>query len=167
MLWRMLTRRRCDARLRRLLQAASKKRDARSGPAEIDPERVKVATSASAQPATEEEIAGWDIDVRPDGLGLPEGSGSVEDGEMLYEDKCASCHGSFGEAVGRYPVLAGGFDTLTEARPEKTVGSFWPYASTLWDYIHRAMPFTATSVAERRRGLRNHGLRAVSQRYRR
>jgi len=93
--------------------------------------------------ASPEEIAGWDIDVRPDGLGLPEGGATAEDGEMLYEDLCASCHGSFGEGVGRYPVLAGGEGTLTEARPEKTVGSFWPYASTLWDYINRAMPFTA------------------------
>ena len=91
--------------------------------------------------AVPEEIAGWDIDIRPDGLGLPPGGGTPEDGEMLYEDQCAWCHGSFGEGVGRYPVLAGGEDTLTEARPEKTVGSFWPYASTLWDYIHRAMPF--------------------------
>ena len=91
--------------------------------------------------ATAEEIAGWDIDIRPDGMGLPEGSGSVEDGEMMYEEKCASCHGSFGEGVGRYPILAGGEGTLTNDRPEKTVGSYWPYASTLWDYIHRAMPF--------------------------
>lgn len=93
--------------------------------------------------ATAEEIAGWDIDIRPDGKGLPPGSGSVEEGEWLYEDKCASCHGSFGEGVGRYPVLSGGEGTLAEDRPEKTVGSYWPYASTLWDYIHRAMPFTA------------------------
>jgi cytochrome c5 len=91
--------------------------------------------------ATAEEIAGWDIDIRPDGKGLPPGSGSVEDGEMMYEEKCASCHGSFGEGVGRYPVLSGGEGSLTEERPDKTVGSFWPYASTLWDYIHRAMPF--------------------------
>ncbi len=93
--------------------------------------------------ATLEEIAGWDIDIRPDGLGLPDGSASAEDGEILYEDQCAVCHGSFGEGVGRYPILAGGEGTLTESRPEKTVGSFWPYASTLWDYIHRAMPFAA------------------------
>ena len=92
-------------------------------------------------PATASEIAGWDIDIRPDGKGLPPGSGSVEDGEMMYEEKCASCHGSFGEGVGRYPVLSGGEGTLTEERPEKTVGSYWPYASTLWDYIHRSMPF--------------------------
>ncbi len=95
------------------------------------------------QTATAEQIAGWDIDIRPDGMGLPPGGATPEDGEMLYEDRCASCHGSFGEGVGRYPVLSGGEGTLTEARPEKTVGSFWPYASTLWDYIHRAMPFTA------------------------
>lgn len=93
-------------------------------------------------PASAEQIAGWDIDVRPDGKGLPPGEGSVEDGEMLYEAKCASCHGSFGEAVGGYPALAGGGGSLTDPRPKKTVGSYWKYTSTLWDYIHRAMPFT-------------------------
>jgi cytochrome c len=61
----------------------------------------------------------------------------------MYEEKCASCHGTFGEGEGRWPPLAGGEGTLTEDRPEKTVGSYWPYASTLWDYINRAMPFTA------------------------
>ncbi|MFT5482596.1 MAG: cytochrome c5 [Halieaceae bacterium] len=94
------------------------------------------------QPAAVEQIAGWDIDVRPDGQGLPPGSGSAEDGEPLYEAQCAECHGSFGEAVGRYPALAGGEGSLSEARPHKTVGSYWAYTSTLWDYIHRAMPFT-------------------------
>lgn len=88
-------------------------------------------------------IAGWDIEVRPDGLGLPEGSGSVEDGEELYEDKCSACHGSFGEGEDQWPKLTGGRGSLEEARPEKTVGSFWPYASTLWDYINRAMPYPA------------------------
>lgn len=93
--------------------------------------------------ATPEEIAGWDIDIRPDGKGLPIGEGSVEDGEVLYEQICASCHGLFGEGAGRWPVLAGGKGTLKDARPTKTVGSYWPYASTLYDYIRRAMPFTA------------------------
>ncbi|WP_439107468.1 c-type cytochrome [Congregibacter sp.] len=93
-------------------------------------------------PASAEQIAGWDIDVRPDGQGLPPGEGSVEDGEWLYEEKCASCHGSFGESVGGYPALAGGDGSLTDPRPKKTVGSYWRYTSTLWDYIHRAMPFT-------------------------
>jgi cytochrome c len=106
------------------------------------PVMAEVGGHGIGKQATAEEIAGWDIDIRPDGKGLPPGSGSVEDGEMMYEEKCASCHGSFGEGVGRYPVLSGGEGTLTEERPEKTVGSFWPYASTLWDYIHRAMPFT-------------------------
>jgi len=105
------------------------------------PAVAKVGEYGIGQPATAEEIAGWDIDIRPDGMGLPPGSGSVEDGEMLYEEKCASCHGTFGEGVGRYPVLAGGEGTLTDERPDRTVGSYWPYASTLWDYIHRAMPF--------------------------
>ena len=93
-------------------------------------------------PATSEQIAGWDIDVRPDGKGLPPGEGSVEDGEWLYEAKCASCHGSFGESVAGYPALAGGEGSLTDPRPKKTIGSYWAYTSTLWDYIHRAMPFT-------------------------
>lgn len=93
--------------------------------------------------ATEAEIQGWDIDIRPDGLGLPEGEGSVADGEELYEQLCATCHGLFGEGEGRWPVLAGGENTLKEERPLKTVGSYWPYASTLYDYIRRAMPFTA------------------------
>ena len=93
--------------------------------------------------ATIEMIAGWDIDIRPDGVGLPPGQGSVAEGEPLYEAKCASCHGLFGEGEGRWPVLAGGEGTLDTFHPEKTVGSYWPYASTLWDYIFRAMPYTA------------------------
>ena len=91
--------------------------------------------------ALPEEVAAWDIDIRPDGLGLPEGSGDVETGEQLYVDNCASCHGVFGEAVGRWPVLAGGDGTLENKDPVKTVGSYWPYLSTVYDYVHRAMPF--------------------------
>lgn len=91
--------------------------------------------------ATDDEVAAWDIDVRPDGQGLPEGSGTVMEGEPIYAERCASCHGDFGEAIGRWPVLAGGHDTLMNDRPEKTVGSYWPYLSTVYDYIRRAMPF--------------------------
>lgn len=91
--------------------------------------------------ATEAEIAAWDIDVRPDGQGLPEGSGTVADGMEIYDDYCSVCHGDFGEAVGRWPVLAGGYGTLDAERPEKTIGSFWPYLSTVFDYVKRAMPF--------------------------
>ena len=93
------------------------------------------------RPATPDEIAAWDIDIRPDGLGLPEGSGDVWTGEEVFAERCAVCHGDFGEAVGRWPVLAGGQDSLTRDRPVKTIGSYWPYLSTVWDYVHRAMPF--------------------------
>lgn len=91
---------------------------------------------------TQDEIVGWDIDIRPDGTGLPPGSGTVMEGEILFEQKCAVCHGVFGEGTGRWPPLAGGTtDELAGANPEKTVGSFWQYTSTLWDYVHRTMPF--------------------------
>lgn len=91
--------------------------------------------------ATAEEIAAWDIDVRPDGQGLPAGQGTALEGEEIFTDQCAYCHGDFGEGVDRWPQLVGGFDTLTKDRPVKTVGSYWPYASTIFDYVHRAMPF--------------------------
>jgi cytochrome c len=106
-----------------------------------------IASTAFAGPfdlgreATPDEVAAWDIDVRPDGQGLPEGRGTVEDGEQIFADNCASCHGDFGEGVDRWPVLAGGDGSLTNEFPVKTIGSFWPYASTIYDYVHRAMPF--------------------------
>lgn len=91
--------------------------------------------------ATPGEIAAWDIDVRPDGQGLPRGKGSVVEGETLFLEQCAACHGEFGEGTGRWPVLAGGQDTLASQNPVKTIGSYWPYLSTVFDYIRRAMPF--------------------------
>lgn len=91
--------------------------------------------------ATPEEIAGWDIDVMPDGSGATEGQGTPAEGEEIFLTQCAVCHGEFGEGVDRYPVLFGGEGTLASHDPVKTPGSYWPYASTLWDYIYRAMPF--------------------------
>lgn len=91
--------------------------------------------------ATSKEILGWHIDARPDGHGLPEGRGGVLDGKALYEEQCAACHGDKGEGVDKYPALVGGQNSLTSEKPLKTVGSYWPYSSTLWDYIKRAMPF--------------------------
>ena len=93
------------------------------------------------RPATTAEIAAWDIDVRADGTGLPAGRGTVAEGEALFSERCASCHGDFGEGVGRWPVLAGGHGSLKADRPEKTIGSYWPYLSTVYDYVRRAMPF--------------------------
>jgi len=91
--------------------------------------------------ATPEQVAGWDIDVRPDGQGLPEGHGTVEQGDAIFSEKCAACHGDFAEGVDRWPVLAGGDGTLKSEHPVKTIGSYWPYLSTVYDYINRAMPF--------------------------
>ncbi len=91
--------------------------------------------------ALPEEIAAWDIDVRPDGQGLPKGKGKVSDGEAIYAEQCASCHGDFGEGIDRWPVLVGGKDTLASHDPVKTIGSYWPFASTVYDYIRRSMPF--------------------------
>jgi len=91
--------------------------------------------------ATGGEIAAWNTDIRPDGQGLPPGRGSVAAGETLYGQQCAVCHGDFGEGVGRWPALAGGFDTLTDQRPTRTIGSYWPFTSTIWDYVNRTMPY--------------------------
>jgi len=93
--------------------------------------------------ARPEEIAGWDIDIRPDGQGLPPGKGTVKQGEAIYMQQCAACHGEFGESAGRWPILSGGNGTLASDDPVKSVGSYWPYASTLLDYIRRSMPFGA------------------------
>ncbi|AAV94303.1 c-type cytochrome [Ruegeria pomeroyi] len=93
------------------------------------------------RPALPEEIAAWDLDVSPDGTGLPAGSGSVEDGEMVFADNCAICHGDFAEGVDNWPKLAGGMGTLDRDDPLKTVGSYWPHLSTAWDYVNRSMPF--------------------------
>jgi cytochrome c len=91
--------------------------------------------------ATPEEIAGWDIDIRPDGQGLPPGKGTVKQGEVIFVQRCAACHGEFGESAGRWPILSGGNGSLASHDPVKSVGSYWPYASTLIDYIRRTMPF--------------------------
>ena len=92
------------------------------------------------RPATPEEIKLWDIDVTPDGKGLPVGSGTVAQGKQVFADNCAACHGDNGQG-GIKDRLAGGQGTLASSAPVKTVGSFWPYATTLYDYIHRAMPY--------------------------
>ncbi|NNK79424.1 MAG: c-type cytochrome [Litoreibacter sp.] len=93
------------------------------------------------RPALPEEIAAWDLDVSPDGTGLPSGSGDVLTGEEVFAEKCAACHGDFAEGVDNWPKLAGGWDTLADEDPLKTVGSYWPHLSTAWDYINRSMPF--------------------------
>jgi mono/diheme cytochrome c family protein len=97
-------------------------------------------TLGVGRPATPEEIRDLGAAIAPDGGGLPEGSGTVAAGREVFAAQCSRCHGPKGEGdVG--PVLVGGQGTLATTRPLKTVGSYWPYATTLWDYINRAMPF--------------------------
>ena len=92
------------------------------------------------RPATSEEIRNLGAAIAPDGGGLPEGSGTVAAGREVFAARCSRCHGEKGAgAVG--PALVGGQGTLATAKPLKTVGSYWPYATTVWDYINRAMPF--------------------------
>ena len=107
-----------------------------------------VGTARAASPldglgmsASPELVAKWDIDARPDGVGLPPGQGNVSDGDDAYQENCAACHGTFGEG-GKYPRLAG-HSKLNIERPDLTVGSYWPYAVTLFDFINRAMPYPA------------------------
>lgn len=92
--------------------------------------------------ATEDEIRSWNIDVSPSGEGLPPGQGTVKQGAQVYAAKCAACHGPTG-VEGPKDKLVGGRNTLTGPKPIRTIGSYWPYATTLYDYIHRAMPFNA------------------------
>ena len=105
------------------------------------------ATPAFAQgygfgkPASAAEIRGWDIDVRADGQGLPPGSGNATEGKVVYEQKCAACHGMKGEGSKIGERLAGGQGTLKNPSPVKSIGSFWPHATTIFDYVRRAMPY--------------------------
>jgi mono/diheme cytochrome c family protein len=92
------------------------------------------------QPATAGQIRSLGASIAPDGGGLPEGSGTADSGREVFASLCSNCHGEKGEG-GIGPPLVGGQGTLRSAKPLKTVGSYWPYATTVWDYINRAMPF--------------------------
>ena len=94
------------------------------------------------RPATSEEIAAIDISIPPSGEGLPAGSGNAVAGEVVYAQKCASCHAAEGKGKPA-DKLVGGIGTLDTANPVKSVGSFWPYATTLFDYVRRSMPLNA------------------------
>lgn len=92
-----------------------------------------------------EEIRKYDALIPPSGEGLPAGSGTAEKGKAIYAAQCARCHGATGRE-GPEDVLVGGIGSLATPKPEKTVGSYWPYATTLWDYLNRAMPFDRPGV---------------------
>ena len=95
-----------------------------------------------------EEIRAWDFAIGPEGKELPPGSGTAQEGAKIYAQKCAACHGPTGtegevSAKGRRPAppLVGGKDTLNTPKPVRTIGSFWPFATTIWDYVYRTMPW--------------------------
>src|SRR5437667_11627334 len=90
--------------------------------------------------ATPGQIAGWDISVGPDGVGLPPGKGTPATGAIVYEQKCRACHGAKGAGQPN-DRLVGGQGTLASKAPVRTIGSYWPYATTVFDYVRRAMPY--------------------------
>jgi cytochrome c len=93
--------------------------------------------------ATPDEIASWDISIGPDGIGLPPGRGTPKQGETVYAEKCVACHGEKGAGKPNDQLVGGHGSLSGDQAPVKTVGSFWPYATTLFDYIRRAMPLNA------------------------
>ena len=93
-------------------------------------------------PVSDAEVAAMDVSIGPDGVGLPPGSGTPKQGAEVYATKCIACHGPEG-ANGVNDRLVGGQGTLTSAAPLKTIGSYWPYATTVFDYVRRAMPYPA------------------------
>jgi cytochrome c len=113
-----------------------------------------LGTAAAAPPAldgigrtpTAAEVSALDISISPDGTGLPAGRGSSKDGAVLFQALCAACHGARGEGVANFPALVGGRDSLASDKPTLTIGSYWPYATTVWDYTRRAMPYYTPGV---------------------
>src|SRR5687768_8339434 len=106
---------------------------------------VHSQTHGLGRPLSAEEIRKYDALIPPSGAGLPPGSGTAEKGKAVYAAQCARCHGATGREGPEEP-LVGGIGSLTSPKPQKTVGSYWPYATTLWDYVNRAMPFDRPGV---------------------
>jgi S-disulfanyl-L-cysteine oxidoreductase SoxD len=105
------------------------------------PARAQLPTYGVGRAPTPEEVRAWDIAIGPDGAELPPGAGTAVGGRAVYDRKCAICHGPTGRE-GPQDRLVGGRGSLATATPLKTVGSYWPYATTIYDYIYRAMPFS-------------------------
>jgi S-disulfanyl-L-cysteine oxidoreductase SoxD len=103
---------------------------------------VAVERAGFGRPVDPLEIARWDISIPPSGAGLPKGRGTARQGQPIYEQKCLACHGTKG-AGKPADALAGGNGSLATKAPVRTVGSYWPYATTLFDYVRRAMPLAA------------------------
>ena len=109
------------------------------GATAVSPVTAQLPTYSMGRPPSAEEVKAWDLTIPADGQGLPPGSGTAARGKPIYAERCASCHGEKGEDP-KYNVLVGGRGTLATAKPLLSIGSFWPYAPTLWSYINRAQP---------------------------
>lgn len=125
-----------------LLVAACRTRDA------VPSKGTRPASYALGRTPTPQEIAVLDIDVNPSGAGLPPGQGTAATGAVVFASKCAACHGPKGEGIEKNPKLIGvepsaGFTFANDVKATKTIGNYWPYPTTLYDYIRRAMPLTA------------------------
>jgi mono/diheme cytochrome c family protein len=103
------------------------------------PSTAQLPTYGLGSTPTAQEVKAWDVTIPPDGRGLPPGAGTAALGQTVYVERCASCHGAKGEDA-KYNVLVGGRGSLNTDKPLRTVGSFWPYATTLWSYINRSQP---------------------------
>ena len=131
-----------------LADRARRQRSLGGVPADVRPAPVPPSRFGIGRVASDSEIAAWDVDVSPNGVGLPQGSGTPAQGAAVYVAKCASCHGASGEGTPVGPKLVGRepADSFRFGRDPglvKTVGNYWPYASTLFDYVRRTMPLTA------------------------
>lgn len=103
----------------------------------------KAETPHLGKPLDEAAIANWDISILPDGTGLPKGSGTAAQGAVIFAEKCAACHGDNGKGGGAAAALVGEQKIVGISASQKTIKNFWPYATTIFDFIRRAMPFTA------------------------
>jgi mono/diheme cytochrome c family protein len=139
----------CEVRdVPRPTQAPSATQQGITRPLEVQPTPVTPARFADiGRPATAAEIRAWNLDVNASGTGLPAGRGTPAEGARVYAAQCASCHGARGEGIAPFPRLVGrdssNFGFGRDPKLVKTVGSYWPYATTLFDYVNRAMPFAA------------------------
>jgi S-disulfanyl-L-cysteine oxidoreductase SoxD len=102
---------------------------------------VEVARYGFGRAATADDFTRHQYLVGPNGTGLPKGHGTGKEGQAIYMQSCAACHGLRGEGTNDYPALVGGNGSLKSDQPLPTIGSYWPYATTVWDYINRAMPY--------------------------
>ena len=129
-------------------RAARRQQSLGAQPADVRPAPEPPARYGVGTAVSDSELVAWDLDVSPNGAGLPQGRGTVTEGASVYAAKCASCHGASGEGTLTGPMLVGrepadSFRFGRDPKLVKTVGNYWPYATTLFDYVRRAMPITA------------------------